>query len=161
MFQVGDFKDDVDAGLSVFAAGPHVADVGVRVADDGGDLFEHAEAVVAGKGECDGIGKGVAVLVAGPLDVDAAVGFVEQIGDVGTVDGVDGHAFAAGHVADNGFAANGVATAGAIDEQIAVSADDDGVGVTAKDAPYNTRNAAPYPAKALPYGLLLPFRHAL
>src|SRR6266849_9471047 len=34
VFQVGDLKDDVDAGLSVLAAGFYVADVGVSVADD-------------------------------------------------------------------------------------------------------------------------------
>src|ERR1039457_7557655 len=87
----------------------------MSIADNGGDLFEHAEAVVAKESEFDGIGNGLAVLVAGPLHVDAAVGFVEQIGDIGTVDGVDGNAFAAGYVSDDGLAANGVATAGAID----------------------------------------------
>ena len=134
MLEVGDFKDYVDAGLAILAAGLHVTDVGVGVADYGGDLFQHAEAVVAEQGEFYGIGNGLAVSSAGPEHVDAAVGFVEKVGDVGAVNGVDGNAFAAGDVADDGLAANGVATAGAIDEQIAASADDDGVGVSAKDA---------------------------
>src|ERR1019366_5331839 len=59
---------------------------------------------------------------------------------------------------DDGLAANGVATAGAIDEEIAVSADDDGVGVSAKDAADDTRNAA---GEAVGGGLFLGFRHGL
>ena len=47
---------------------------------------------------------------------------------------MDGNAFAAGDVADDGLAANGVATTGAIDEEVTLSADDDGVAVAAKDA---------------------------
>ncbi len=43
VFQVGDFQDHVDAGLAVLAAGFHAADIGFGVADDGGDLFEHAQ----------------------------------------------------------------------------------------------------------------------
>ena len=39
VFQVGDFQDYVYAGLAVLAAGFDVADVGVGVADHGGDLF--------------------------------------------------------------------------------------------------------------------------
>src|SRR5208282_1801745 len=104
-----------------------------------GDLFEHAPAVVAEQGDFDGIGNGLAVFVSGPEHVDAAVGFVEKIGDVGTVDGVDGNAFAAGDIADDGLAANGVATAGTIDEEVALSADYDGVGVAAEDAADHAR----------------------
>ena len=139
MLEVGDFQDHIHLGLSVLAVGLNVADVGAGVADDGDDLFQHAGAVVADQGEFDGIGNGLAFNVAGPFNVDAAVGFVEKIGDVGAVDGVDGHAFAAGNVADDGFAANRVATAGAIDEQVAVPADDDGVGVSAEDAADHAR----------------------
>jgi len=47
VFEVGDFEDYVDAGLAVTGAGFDVADIGVLVADDGGDLFQHAETVVA------------------------------------------------------------------------------------------------------------------
>ena len=39
VFEVGDFEDYVDAGLAVLAAGLHVADVGLGVADYSGDLF--------------------------------------------------------------------------------------------------------------------------
>ncbi len=119
VFQVGDFEDYVHAGLAVLAARFYVADVGVGVADEGGDLFEHAEAVVAEKRDFYGIGNRLAVFVAGPEHVDAAVGFVEKISDVGTVDGVDGNAFTASDVSDDGLAANGVATLGTINEKVA------------------------------------------
>src|SRR6266478_7526107 len=142
VFEVGDFEDYVHAGLAVLAARFYVADVGVGVADEGGDLFEHAEAVVAEKRDFYGIGNRLAVFVAGPEHVDAAVGFVEKISDVGTVDGVDGYAFAAGDVSDYGFAANGVTTAGAIDEQVAGTADYDGVAVSAEDAAHHARKTA-------------------
>src|ERR1700693_2554377 len=152
VFQVGDFEDYVHAGLAILAAGFDVADVGVGIADKGGDLFEHAEAVVAEKRDFYGIGNRLAVFVAGPEYVDAAVGFIEKIGDVRTVDGVDGHSFASRDVADDSLAANGVATAGAIDEQVALSADDDGVAVAAKDA-------AHYAGKAVGCGVLFSVGH--
>jgi hypothetical protein len=39
VLQVGDFEDYVDVGLSVFGACRNVTDIGVSVADDGGNLF--------------------------------------------------------------------------------------------------------------------------
>src|SRR5258708_16846280 len=101
VFQVGDFEDYVHAGLSVLAASFDVADVGVGVADEGSDLFEHAEAVIAEKSDFYRICNRLAVFVAGPKYVDAAVRFVEKIGDVRTVDGVDGNAFAPGNISDH------------------------------------------------------------
>src|SRR6202162_448869 len=142
VFQVGDFEDYVHAGLAILAAGFDVADVGVGIADKGGDLFEHAEAVVAEKRDFYGIGNRLAVFVARPEHVDAAVGFVEKIGDVGTVDGVDGNAFTAGDIADDGLAANGVATLGTINEKVAGPSDYDGVAVSAENSAHHTRNAA-------------------
>src|SRR5580658_3872225 len=142
VFQVGDFQDHVEAGLAVLAARFHAADIGFGVADDGGDLFEHTPTVIAEESDFYGIGNGLTVFVSGPEDVDAAVGFVEEVGDVRTIDGVDGDAFAAGDVADDGLSANGIATAGAIDEEVALSADDDGVAVGAEDAADHARNAA-------------------
>src|SRR5208337_3934669 len=141
MFQVGYFEDYVDAGLTVLAAGFHAADVGFSVADDGGDLFQHAEAVVAEQRDFYGIGDGLAVFVAGPQHVDAAVGFVEKIGDVRAIDGMDSHPFASGHVADDGLSANRVATLGTIDEKVASPADYDGIAVSAKDAAHHAGEA--------------------
>lgn len=81
VLQVGDVEDDVYVGLAVGGAGFDVADVGFGVANDGGDLFEHAEAVVAHDGEFYGIGAG-GFLVAFPVDIDAALGLVHQVDDV-------------------------------------------------------------------------------
>ena len=142
VLEVGNFQDYVHAGLPVLAAGLYVADVGVGIADYSGDLFEHPEAIVAEQSNFHGIGNWLAVFVAGPEYIDAALGFVQKIGDVGTVDGVDGNSFAAGDVADDGLAAYGVATLGAIDEQIALSADYDGVAAAAKDAANHAGNTA-------------------
>src|SRR5271156_1670406 len=141
VFEVGDFEDYVYAGLAVLAAGFDVADVGVGVADYGSDLFQHAEAIVTEKREFYGIGNGLAVFVAGPENVDAAFGFVEKISEVGTVNGVDGYAFAAGDVADDGLASDRITTFGAIDEQVALSANYDGIAVAAEDAADHAREA--------------------
>ena len=57
---------------------------------------------------------------------------------------MDGDAFPAGHIADNLFAANGIAAAGAVHQQIAVALHADGIvaAVSAEDAPYHAGNAA-------------------
>ena len=49
--------------------------------------------------------------------------FVEEVLDVGTTAGVDGDAFAAGDVADDFFTADGITTAGAIDEEVVLALD--------------------------------------
>ena len=141
VFEVGNFEDHVDVGLTVFAAGRDVADVGVGVADDGGDLFKHAEAIVAEQRDFYGIGDGLAIFVSGPEDIDAAIGLVEKVSHVRTIDGVDGDAFAPSYVAGDGFSANWITTAGAIDEEIAGSANDDGVGIASEDAADHARNS--------------------
>src|SRR5580693_1081600 len=156
VFQVGDLQHYIYAGLAVLAAGFYVADVGVSVADYGCDLFQHAKAVVAQQRELYGIGNGLAIFVSRPQYVDAAVGLVEKVGDVRTVDGVDGHSFASGYVANDGFSANRVATAGAIDEQVTRSADDDGVAVAAKDSAHCAGKSA---GETLACGLLFAIGH--
>src|SRR5580704_7429458 len=126
VLQVCDVEHDVDVGLAVIGAGFDIADVGFGIADDGSDLLQHAEAVVAEYGEFHGIGVGRAIVL-GPLDVDSPLRFIHQVHHVGTIERVDGDAFAAGHVADDGFAADRVTTACAIDQQVALSLDADGV----------------------------------
>src|SRR5258708_34218789 len=98
VFQVGDFEDYVHARLPVLAASFDVADVGVGVADEGSDLFEHAEAVIAEKSDFYRICNRLAVFVAGPKYVDAAVRFVGRIGDLRTGGGVGGNPLAPGNV---------------------------------------------------------------
>ena len=140
VFEVGDVEDDVDDGLAVGGAGFDVADVGFGVADDACDLFQHAVAVVAENGELDRVSSR-GRFVAGPRDVDAALGLVHQVHDVWTIDGVDGDALAARDVADDGFAADRVTTSGTIDEQVALALDDDGVVVAAEDAAHDAADS--------------------
>jgi MFS family permease len=68
-----------------------------------------------------------AISVASPLDVNLAVRFIHQSGHVGTRDGMDCNTFSAGNVSHNGFTAYLVATPGAIDKQVAMAFDDNGV----------------------------------
>src|SRR6202051_3561762 len=110
VFEVGDVEDDLDAGLAVGGVGADVADVALGIADDAGDIFQHAKAVVTVNRELDRIGWGSA-FVAGPLDVDAALRFVHEVRDVGAAHGMHRDALAAGDVADDALAANGIATA--------------------------------------------------
>ena len=143
MFQVGNIQNDIDVGLAVAGAGFNVADVGFGIADHGCDLFQHAEAVVAENGELYWVGAGRSIIV-GPLHVNLAFRLIHEIHDVGTIEAVNRHAFAAGNVADDGFAANRVTTTGAVDQQVALSGDANGVVVliAAKNSPYHAGEAA-------------------
>src|ERR1700728_3435599 len=91
VFEVGDVENDLDAGLAIGSVCADVADVALRVADDAGDVFEHAETIVAVDGELDGVGGGRGV-VAGPLHIDTALRFVHQVCNVGTVHRMHGDA---------------------------------------------------------------------
>ncbi len=102
------------------------SNVALGVADHAGNALQHAEAVVAEDSEFHGIGCRSAV-VAGPLDVNAALGLVEKIGHVGATDRVHSHALAARDVADDAFAADRITTSGAVDQHIALSTDGDSV----------------------------------
>src|SRR6476619_8172712 len=134
MLEVFDLDHDVHVRLAVFGAGADVANVGFRVADYGGDLFQHSEAVIAENGQLDRECRRNTVLLA-PLDVNPALGFVHQVAHIGALHRVHGHALAARYVTDSRLAANRIATARAIDQQIAVALYAYGVAmVSAKDA---------------------------
>src|ERR1700722_4368154 len=129
VFEVGDIEDYLYAGLAVGGFCADVADVALGVADNAGDIFQHPETVVAVDGELDRVSRGCA-LVAGPFHVDAAFGLVHQVSDVGATHGMHRHSFAARDVADNAFSADGITTAGAVDQHIALALDHDRVVVT-------------------------------
>src|SRR5271166_2227713 len=151
VFEVGDIEDDFNAGLAVGGVGSDVADVALGVADDAGDVLQHAEAVVAIDGEFNRIGRRRAI-VASPLNIDAAFGLIHQIGDVRTAYRVDRDSLAAGDVSDDAFAADGVTTAGAIDEHIALAFDHDGI-VIAKYAADDAGNSTGLVGKALSFDI--------
>src|SRR5579859_122051 len=130
--QVSNIDHDVDGGLQVSGARGHILDIGIVVADDGGYLFQHAEAVVAEDVEADGIGGnagGFTTRGLAPLYGDAAVGVIHQCIQVRTAPGVHGHALAAGDVTNNLLAADGVATARTIHQQVIMPHDLDGGGI--------------------------------
>src|ERR1039458_1088542 len=125
MLQVFGFYDKLNDGFAVLVlADIDGANVGVVVGDDGGQLLQHAGAVVAENCNFDRVAlRAAGGLVAGkgPLDGDAAVALVEQVLHVGTTAGVHGHALAAGDVTDDIFATDGVATTRPIDEQVVLT----------------------------------------
>src|SRR6266481_9332794 len=118
---VGDFQIGVNAGVGAVGTAFEVVNVGTRSADDGGDFGKQAGAVARADGELDGK---LCFGTAAPLDGDAAFGLVHEILHVGTSSGVHGHAAAAGDVADNFVAGSGIATLGAVNEQVVVALDD-------------------------------------
>jgi len=106
---VGNFEIGVNAGVGAIRTAFQVVNVGTGFfsADDGGDFGKKASAVARADGELDGkLGFGTAA----PLDGDAAFGLVHEILHVGTSSGVHRHTAAAGDVADNFVARNGIAT---------------------------------------------------
>src|SRR3954470_13755309 len=110
MLYVFGVHGNVDGGLRVGGARFDVADVGVVVGDDGGDLLEHAGTVVAIEREFDGVGRrAVGLKHRGPFHVYAAIGLVHEVEHVGAVLGMDGDALAARDVADDLFTADGIA----------------------------------------------------
>src|SRR5437016_7204706 len=120
---VGNFEVSVDARVGTIGSAFEVVDVGTGAADDGGNFGKKTGAVPRADGELDGkLGFGSAA----PFDGDAAFGLVHEILDVGTRSSVHGYAAAAGNVADNFIAGNGIATLGAVNKQVVVALDHQG-----------------------------------
>src|SRR5271157_1990968 len=115
--------------------GGDVADVALGVADHARNALQHAEAVVAVNGEFYGIG-GRSAFITGPLDINTAFGFVEEVGNVGTIHRVHGHALAACDVADDALTADGIATSRAVDQHVTLSADGNRIVIPKNSADY-------------------------
>src|SRR5580693_10644195 len=143
MLEVGNIENDIDVCLPIRAANLHIPDVGFGVADHGRYLFQHAESIVAKDGKLHGIRTRCALIVR-PFHIDAALRLIQEVDDVGTIHGVNGDAFAAGYVTDHALAADGVATAGAVHEEVAVAFYADGVvaAVSAENPPHHAGDAA-------------------
>src|SRR5713226_8544663 len=71
MLQVSDIENDVDIRLRVRAAHLDIADVGFGVADHSGNLFQHAETIVAKNRKLDWIRTWGSLIVC-PFHIDAA-----------------------------------------------------------------------------------------
>ena len=127
---VDGFYDKVDDGITVWCGfGVDGANVGAIVGDDGCEFFEDAGAVFAEDGEADGVGVGLGgprilgIGESGPFDLDAAVGFVEEVLNVRTAASVDGDALAAGYITDDLFTTDGITTASAVDKEVILAFD--------------------------------------
>src|SRR4029077_1932549 len=131
LFAVGNVQGHHDQGMQRLAGAFEMADVGGGAADGAGHLGENAGAILGAYAQVhreSGLGG------AGPFDGDAALGFVEKIANVGAGGGVHGHAAAAGDVADDLIAGDGVAALGAMNHQVVVAANEDGGIVEAEHA---------------------------
>src|SRR5215472_4474506 len=132
----------VDCGMTLGGLGFDIADVGVGVADDGGDLLQHTGTIITEDDELDGEaglpdGCGANAAIFSPLYGNAAFGLVHEILNVFAGLGVNSYAFAARNVTDDFFAADGVAASRAVDEEIVVSFDLDRGIVAAKNAAHD------------------------
>ena len=133
LLAVADVESDFYAGVEMLAGALERADVGVGDADGGGDFGEHSGAIFGEQAQADresGFGS------AGPFGGDAALGFIEEILDVGARGGVHRDASTARDVADNVVSGNGIAALGAINHQVIVSADLNGRVLHAQHALY-------------------------
>src|SRR5947207_4345131 len=117
---IGDFKVGVDARVGAVGAAFQVVNVGAGAADNGGDVRQKARAIARANGELNGESSFGA---AAPLDGDAPLGLIHQVLNVGARPRMDGDAAAARDVADNFVPGNGIATFGAVDEQVVVALD--------------------------------------
>src|SRR5260370_2169517 len=109
-----------DAAIVIGGAlGFQAADVGVLVGQDARELIEHAGTIVGVDHDAhrEGVLGG-----AGPLHFDFALHVVHQALYVRTHFGVYGHALAAGHVADDGLAANRIAALDAVHHEVVKTA---------------------------------------
>src|ERR1700761_2494016 len=129
MAQIDSLDDEVHVDRAVGGGTClNATDVGAVFGDDGCELLEQAGAVVDCEGQLDRVGRrlgpsgvlGIAECL-GPLDLDAAIGLVKKILDVGTASRVYGDALASRDVTNDLFAANGVATSRTVDEEIVLS----------------------------------------
>src|SRR6266481_4499269 len=118
---IGNFQIGVNARIG--AVGPAFKIVNVRAcsADDGRDFRKKTGTIARANGELNrksGFG-------APPLDSDAALGLVHEVLDVGTSSRMHRDAAAARDVADDFVTGNGVATLGAVNEQVVVTFNDE------------------------------------
>src|SRR5260370_5174585 len=130
---IGNFEVGVNTRVGAIGTAFEVVNVGTGAADDGGDFGEEAGTVARADGELDGK---LSFGAAAPLDGDAPFGLVHEILDVGTRSRVNGDTTAPGDVADNFVAGNGIATLGAVNEQVVVALDDQGCLAKAQHAFY-------------------------
>src|SRR5437764_12959130 len=115
MLEVFDFDYNIYVCLTVRGTRFDVANVGFAVADDGGDLLQHAETVVTEHGQLHREGDGSAFFLA-PFHINLALRLIHKIEHVGTVYRMHRHAFATSDITNDRFSPNRITAARAIDE---------------------------------------------
>ena len=141
MLDVADLDRHVDPPHLVVNRRLDVPDVRVDAGNLRTDVSQNSLAILDLNRQPDGVGGPVLPLV--PLDRDPAFRVVQQIQDVRAGRRVNGDPLAAGHVADNLFAANRVAAARPEDHQIVDAVDGDlVVAVVAEHTADDRRNPA-------------------
>ena len=120
------------------------ADVGVFIGEHGSELGKHAGTVVGLDHDLHREGVGSA---AGPFHFDFALHIVHQVLHVAADLGMHRHALAARDIANDGFAADRIATLGAIDQQI-VHAFDANDRIAVRTTRHARRGRARLPAAA-------------
>jgi len=125
-----------NARVQGLAAAFEGADIRVGVADHGGDIGEHSGTVFGENSQAHREGS---LRRAGPIHINAALGFVKKIFDVGAALTVDGDAAPARDVADDIVAGNRVTAFRAIDHQVVVAAHNHG-GVAQAEHAFNGRD---------------------
>src|SRR5260370_23994210 len=114
---VGNFQIGVNARIGAVGPAFEIVNVGTGSADDGSDFRKKTGTIARANGELNRKSD----FGAAPLDSDAALGLVHEVLDVGTSSRMHRDAAAARDVADNFVARNGIATLGAVNEQVVVT----------------------------------------
>src|SRR5438067_7527005 len=143
VLHVFNIDGDIDIGAVIVGAHIHVADVGIVVADHRRELLQQASAIVTIDRQLHRISRLLRANDFGfrPLNEDATVRFIHQVGHIGTRLRVHGNPLAASNVSYDFFSSDRITTTCAIDEQFIVSLDFEGI-VLAANSKDTTNDAA-------------------
>src|ERR1043166_2401670 len=118
---VDNLEAGLDTSIEAIRTAFQITNVGTGAANDGSDFGKESSAVFGANRELDREGGRA---LAAPLDGNATFGLVKKILHVGAGTSVHGNSAAAGNVADNFIARNGIATFRAEDQQVVVALND-------------------------------------
>ena len=117
MLHIWNFYSDIDCAPLISGSCFYVQNVGSNIRDRCRDLREHTWPVFSYDGQRHGVSLSRRRRT-GPFDFDFSIGVIQQVLNIRTVFGVDGHAFTARNVPDHFFAADWIAALGAINEKV-------------------------------------------
>src|SRR6266853_356467 len=105
MLHIRDLDDQIDGAALIGGTRLDMNNIGTDFRDNCGNLREHAGSILGDDRQGNGIGFGQRRR-SRPLDLDLPCRIVEQVLNVGTVLGMNRHAFSARDVSDDFFTAN-------------------------------------------------------